>query len=98
MNQSFFLRTSLPFYCALDILGPQIYVVVEQFGAENILLLSGRLALKGFDFLTPLLVSKLMFLIKKQNVDNNKTAIYSKYSNNFPELRHVNAQRISGVC
>ena len=38
-----FLRTSLRFYSALAILEPQIYVVVEQFGAENISLLSGRL-------------------------------------------------------
>ena len=42
MNQSF-LRTCLRFYSALAILEPQIYVVVEQFGAENISLLSGRL-------------------------------------------------------
>ena len=38
-----FLRTSQRFYSALVILEPQIYVVVEQFGAENIPLLSGRL-------------------------------------------------------
>ena len=31
------------FHSALAILEPQIYVVVEQFGAENISLLSGRL-------------------------------------------------------
>ena len=41
MNQSFFLRTF--FHSALAILEPQIYVVVEQFRAENISLLSGRL-------------------------------------------------------
>ena len=38
-----FLRTFLLFYSAMAILEPQIYVVVEQFGAENIWLLSGRL-------------------------------------------------------
>ena len=38
-----FLRTSLRFYSALAILEPQIYLVVEQFGAENFSLLSGRL-------------------------------------------------------
>ena len=38
-----FLRTCLCFYSALAILEPQIYVVVEQFEAENISLLSGRL-------------------------------------------------------
>ena len=43
-----FLRTSLRFYSALVILEPQIYVVVEQFGAENIPLLSGRLVIKLF--------------------------------------------------
>ena len=43
-----FLRTSLRFYSALAILEPQIYVVVEQFGAENIWLLSGRLGFKPF--------------------------------------------------
>ena len=37
-----FLRTSLRFYRALTVLEPQTYVVVEQFGAENISLLSGR--------------------------------------------------------
>ena len=41
MNQSFFLRTF--FHSALAILEPQIYIVVEQFGAENISLLSGSL-------------------------------------------------------
>ena len=38
-----FLRTSQHFYRALAILEPQIYVVSEQFEAENISLLSGRL-------------------------------------------------------
>ena len=38
-----FLRTSLRFYSALANLEPQIYVVVEQFGAENISLVSGCL-------------------------------------------------------
>ena len=37
-----FLKT-LRFYSALAVLEPQIYVVVEQLGAENISLLSGRL-------------------------------------------------------
>ena len=41
MNQSFFLRTFS--HSALAILEPQIYRVVEQFGAGNISLLSGRL-------------------------------------------------------
>ena len=36
-------RTSLHFHSAFAILEPQINVVVEQFGAENISLLSGRL-------------------------------------------------------
>ena len=40
MNQSSFLRTSLRCHSALATLEPQIYVVVEQFGAENISLLS----------------------------------------------------------
>ena len=44
MNESFFfLQTSLRFYSALAILEPQIYVFVEQFGAKEISLLSGRL-------------------------------------------------------
>ena len=43
-----FLRTSLRFYSALAILEPQIYVVVEQFGAENISLLSGRFVVYYF--------------------------------------------------
>ena len=34
-----FLRTSLRFYSELAILEPQNYVVVEQFGSENISLL-----------------------------------------------------------
>ena len=38
-----FLRTSLCFYSALAVLEPQIFVVLEQFGAENISLLIGRL-------------------------------------------------------
>ena len=37
-----FLRTSLRFYSALAILEPQIYVVVEHFGVENISLLRER--------------------------------------------------------
>ena len=36
------------FYSALAILEPQIYSVVEQFGAENISLLSGRLVFYTF--------------------------------------------------
>ena len=43
-----FVRTSLRFYSALAILEPQIYVVVEQFGAENISLHRWRLELKTF--------------------------------------------------
>ena len=43
MNQSSFPRTSFRFHSASAILEPQICVVVEQFGAENISLLSGRL-------------------------------------------------------
>ena len=43
MNNQNFLRTSQHFYRALAILEPQNYVVLEQFGAENISLLSGRL-------------------------------------------------------
>ena len=40
MNQSFFLRTF--FHSALAILEPHIYIVLVQFGAESISLLSGR--------------------------------------------------------
>ena len=40
-----FLRTSLRFYSALAMLETQICLVVEQFGAENISLLSGRLVI-----------------------------------------------------
>ena len=43
MNQSFFLRTF--FHSALAFIEPQVYIVVEQFGVENISLLSGRLVL-----------------------------------------------------
>ena len=43
MNQSFVLRTV--FLSALALLEPQIYIDVEQFGAENIPLLSGRLVI-----------------------------------------------------
>ena len=45
MNQRF-LQTSLRFYSALAIREPQIYVVVEQFEAENVSLLRGRLVKK----------------------------------------------------
>ena len=41
-----FMRTSLRFYGALALLGSQIYVIVEQFGADNISMLSGRLVFK----------------------------------------------------
>ena len=43
--KAFFIRTFLRFYSALANLETQIHVVVEQFGAENISLLSGRLVL-----------------------------------------------------
>ena len=46
MNQSSFLRTSLRFHSALVILEPQIYLVLEPFGAENMSLLSERLVCK----------------------------------------------------
>ena len=42
-SKLYFLRTSLRFYSALAILERQIYVVVKQFGAKSISLLSGRL-------------------------------------------------------
>ena len=45
MNQSFFFELIGVFIVDWFILEPQIYVVVEQFGAENIPLLSGRLVL-----------------------------------------------------
>ena len=45
MHQTVF-RTSLNFRNALATLEPKIYVVVENFGAENISLVSGRLAIK----------------------------------------------------
>ena len=44
-SKIFFLRTSLRFYSALAVLEPRIYLLVEQFGAENISLLSGRLVI-----------------------------------------------------
>ena len=44
----------LRFYSALAILEPQVYSVVEQFGAENISLLSGRLV---FELLKKLIQS-----------------------------------------
>ena len=45
MDQNFlFFELFLRFFSALAILEPQIYVVIEQFGAVNISLLSGRLA------------------------------------------------------
>ena len=46
MNQSFFRRTF--FHSALAILEPQIYIVVEQFGAENTSQISGRLVYKFY--------------------------------------------------
>ena len=46
MNQSFFLRTFC--HSALAFLEPQIYIVEEHFGAENISLLSGRLVSEIF--------------------------------------------------
>ena len=42
--EAFFLR--IFFNRALAIIEPQIYIVVEHFGAENILLLNGRLVLE----------------------------------------------------
>ena len=43
MSQSFLFLEHLCVFRALAVFEPQIYVVVEQFGAENISLLSGRL-------------------------------------------------------
>ena len=45
MNQSFLFFELICFFSALPIVELQIYVVVEQFGAENISLLSGRLVI-----------------------------------------------------
>ena len=48
MNQSFlFFELIGVFIVHWLILEPQTYVVVEEFGAENILLLSGRLVLQN---------------------------------------------------
>ena len=49
MNQSFFRRIFS--HSALAILEPQFYIVVEQFGAENISLLSGRLVENSDDLI-----------------------------------------------
>ena len=52
MNQSFlFFELIGIFIVHWLILEPQTYVVVEQFGAENIPLLSGRLVKETFKFL-----------------------------------------------
>ena len=62
MNQRFlFLQTSLRFYSALAFLELQIYVVVEQFGAENISLLSGRLFVLDFQNVVLFFRSELVF-------------------------------------
>ena len=49
MNQSFlFFELFFVSYSALPFLSPHIYVAVEQFEAENISLLSGRLVFITF--------------------------------------------------
>ena len=68
MNQSFFLRAF--FHSSLAILEPQIYIVLEQFGAENISLLSSRLVLQLKSFLHPKWKSvfapiDIVFLVEK---------------------------------
>ena len=48
INQSFpFFEPLCVFFIALAILEPQIYYIVEQFGAENISLLSRRLVFES---------------------------------------------------
>ena len=49
MNRSFLFFELLCVFSALALLELQIYVVVEQFGAESIPLLSGRLVVKLFE-------------------------------------------------
>ena len=77
-----FLRTPLRFYCALAILDPQI--CVEQFGAENISLLSRCLVLKiGYlwDYCVPLLsVSCQTKIVYRLNVHDYKPGIFSSVS------------------
>ena len=49
LNQSFPCFELLRFYSAMAILERQVYLVVEQFGAENISLLSGRLVFNSLE-------------------------------------------------
>ena len=64
MNQTFFLRTF--FHSALSILEPQTYIVAEQFGAENISLLRGRLVLKtNYDRTNEILIESLETIAEK---------------------------------
>ena len=51
----------LRFYSALAILEPQNYVVVEQFGAENISLLTGRLVYESVFVVFSIREKELMF-------------------------------------
>ena len=53
------------FYRALAIFEPQIYVVSEQFEAENISLLSGRLVLERYCTLDVLTATRKLQLISE---------------------------------
>ena len=63
MNQSFLFSELLCVFSAMAILEPQIYVVVEQFGAENISLLSGRLVFNPHE-LVKLVLQKFYKIVK----------------------------------
>ena len=74
------------FYSALVILEPQIYVVLEQFGAEIISLLSGRLVLILITFfqkkvtekfeLSRMITSKNFVIVIRISVSRSKLTLW----------------------
>ena len=87
MNQSFlFFELNGIFIVHWLILEPQTYVVVEQFGAENIPLLSGRLVFLGVGKNFRLLMQSCCFFFSRPFHENFKFLKNCPYD--FHEILH----------
>ena len=93
MNQSFLFELIGVFTVHWLILEPQTYVVVEQFGAENIPLLSGRLVSKFCLNSTLYSILNIILRFTKEETEVRKQAfpfVPARYIRTFDVISEVN--------
>ena len=87
MNETFFLRTF--FHSTFAILESRFYIVVEQFGAENISLLSGRLVsiFKRVEFTLSMFLMFCLFIFSFGFVFKVVSLLWLQLYRCFPEIQ-----------